>query len=178
MLKLIPQRNEEAFGRWLGHEGGLLMNGISALMKETSEGCLPPSVLCEDTGKSQPSATWKRALSGHWISLDWTLRALKLWEIDVCCISHPVDGILGFPGGSVVKNPPANPGDTGDVVWCLGQEGHLEDEIATYSSILSWEIPWTQEPGGLQFMRSQISGQNWIHAQWYFVGAAWRDQDN
>ena len=31
----------------------------------------------------------------------------------------------------------------------LGQEDPLEDEMATHSSILDWEIPWTEEPGGL-----------------------------
>ena len=35
-------------------------------------------------------------------------------------------------------------------VRSLGQEDPLEEEMATYSSILSWKIPWTEEPGGLQ----------------------------
>ena len=39
----------------------------------------------------------------------------------------------------------------------LGQEDPLEKEMATYSSIRAWEIPWTEEPGGLQFMGSQES---------------------
>ena len=34
----------------------------------------------------------------------------------------------------------------------LGQEDPLEEEMATHSSILAWEIPWTEEPGGLQSM--------------------------
>ena len=37
-------------------------------------------------------------------------------------------------------------------VQSLGQENTLEKEMATYSSILAWEIPWTEEPGGLQSM--------------------------
>ena len=40
-------------------------------------------------------------------------------------------------------------------VWSLGQEDPLEKEMATHSSILMWEIPWTEEPGGLQSMGSQ-----------------------
>ena len=40
-------------------------------------------------------------------------------------------------------------------VQSLGQEDHLEKERATYSTILAWEIPWTEEPGGLQSMASQ-----------------------
>ena len=38
---------------------------------------------------------------------------------------------------------------------CLGGEDPLEKEMATHSSILAWEIPWTEEPGGLQSMGSQ-----------------------
>ena len=37
----------------------------------------------------------------------------------------------------------------------LGQEDPLEKDMATYSSILGWKIPWTEEPGGLQSMESQ-----------------------
>ena len=37
----------------------------------------------------------------------------------------------------------------------LGQEDALEEEMATHSSVLAWEIPWTEEPGGLQSMASQ-----------------------
>ena len=42
-------------------------------------------------------------------------------------------------------------------VWSLGGEDPLEKEMATHSSILAWRIPWTEEPGGLQFMGSQRS---------------------
>ena len=42
----------------------------------------------------------------------------------------------------------------------LGQEGPLEEEMATHSSILAWEIPWTEEPGVLQSMGSQIVGHD------------------
>ena len=62
--------------------------------------------------------------------------------------------LLEFPGGSVVKNPPANAGDAGSI-HRLG--GPPEKEMATHLSILAWEIPWTEEPGGLQPMGSQES---------------------
>ena len=42
-------------------------------------------------------------------------------------------------------------------VQSLGQEGPLEKEMATHSSILAWEILWTEEPGGQESMRSQKS---------------------
>ena len=60
--------------------------------------------------------------------------------------------ILGFPGGSVVKNLPAMQETR---VQSLGQEDPLEKEMTIHSSILAWEIPWTEEPGGLQSMGSQ-----------------------
>ena len=46
----------------------------------------------------------------------------------------------------MIKNPHAN---AGDAVPSLGWEDPLEKEIATHSSILAWEIPWTEEPGRL-----------------------------
>ena len=72
---------------------------------------------------------------------------------------------IGFPDGSVVKNLPANARDAGDVRFDLGlgrspgrgngnplREDPLEEEVETHSSILTWRIPWTEEPGGLQSM--------------------------
>ena len=44
----------------------------------------------------------------------------------------------------------------------LGQEDPLKKEMATQSSILAWEIPWTEEPGGLQFMGLQRVGQDLV----------------
>ena len=46
-------------------------------------------------------------------------------------------------------------------VWFLGQEDPLEEEMATHFSILAWRTPWTEEPGGLQSMRSQRVGHDW-----------------
>ena len=46
-------------------------------------------------------------------------------------------------------------------VQSLGQEDHLEKEVATHSSILAWEIPWTEEPGGLQSMGLHRVGHDW-----------------
>ena len=45
----------------------------------------------------------------------------------------------------------------GTQVQSLSQEDLLEKEMATHSSILAWKIPWTEEPGRLQFMGSQES---------------------
>ena len=50
----------------------------------------------------------------------------------------------------MIKDPPANAGDEGDTGSALGQEDPLEEEVAAHSSVLAWEIPWTEEPGGPQ----------------------------
>ena len=54
----------------------------------------------------------------------------------------------------MVKNLPANAGDTTDRGSIPGQEDPLEKGMATYSSILAWETPWTEEPGGVQSIGS------------------------
>ena len=46
------------------------------------------------------------------------------------------------------------------LVRSLGREDILEKEMTTHSSILAWEIPWTEKPGGLQSMGSQKVGHN------------------
>ena len=76
----------------------------------------------------------------------------------------------------MINNPPANAGDMGSISGsarfpgegngnslqysCLGNsmQDSLEKEMATHSSILAWEIPWTEELGGLQSMGSQRVG--------------------
>ena len=64
---------------------------------------------------------------------------------------------MGLPSGSAVKNPSANARDAG---WILSQEDKLKEEVATHSSILAWEIPWTEELGGLQSIGLQRVGHN------------------
>ena len=53
---------------------------------------------------------------------------------------------MDFPGGSMIKNTPAN---TEDPDWIPGLGRSLEKETQTYSNIFAWEIPQTEEPGGL-----------------------------
>ena len=67
----------------------------------------------------------------------------------------------------LVKNLPAM-----QEIWVqsLGWEDPLEKEMATHSSILAWRILWTEEPGGLQPMRSQRGGHDWVtnaHTQFW-----------
>ena len=57
-----------------------------------------------------------------------------------------------------VKNLPANAGDVRDIDLIPEWEDPLEEEMATYSSILAWRIPWTEEPSRLQCMELQRVG--------------------
>ena len=66
---------------------------------------------------------------------------------------------IGFPGSSVVKNPPAMQEPQEMQVQPLGQDS-LEECMATHSSILAWRIPRTEESGGLQSIGLQRVGHN------------------
>ena len=83
----------------------------------------------------------------HWRG--WNVNSLLL--ISIC--------LLGSPGGSAVKNLPTK---LETRVWSLGREDPLKKEMATHSSILAWEIPWTEEPGGLQSRGSQRVGHDLV----------------
>ena len=64
----------------------------------------------------------------------------------------------GFPGGFMVKNPPVNAGDVGSIPGLRRSPG---GDMATCSSVLAWEIPWTEGPGGLRSMGLQRVGHDW-----------------
>ena len=69
---------------------------------------------------------------------------------------------MGFPDGSAVKNLPAMQETQ---VQFLGQEDPLDKEMAIHSSILAWEIPRTEEAGGLQSTGSQRVGHDGARAR-------------
>ena len=60
----------------------------------------------------------------------------------------------------VVKNPSVSAGDVRDLGLIPGSGRPPQEGTATHSSILAWEIPWTEEPGGLQSTGSQRVGHN------------------
>ena len=94
--------------------------------------------------QSRLGSLWSRGLLG-WLTLSLCLFLYKMGVSQVVL---------------VVKNLPANAGDVETRVQSLGQEDPLEEGMATYSSILAWRIPWTEEPGGLQSIKSQKVGQD------------------
>ena len=66
----------------------------------------------------------------------------------------------GLPSGSVVKKSPTMQKTQETRVQSLSQEDPLEKGMATHSSIHAWRIPWTEEPGRLQSIKSQRVGHN------------------
>ena len=66
---------------------------------------------------------------------------------------------LGFPGSSVVKNSSAY---AGPQVQLLSLEHSLEEEMATQSSILAWNIPWIEEPGRMRSIGLEGFGHRWV----------------
>ena len=106
--------------------------------------------------------------SGEWLQLIGT--EVGLWPILGYFESHPSmvhwnwkknKSVSCFPGGSVVKKPPAMQKTQETQIWSLGREDPLEEAMESHSCILAWRIPWTEEPGGLQSMESQRTGHNW-----------------
>ena len=86
---------------------------------------------------------------------------------------------MGFPGGTSGKELICQcRRHNRHGVWSLQWEDPLQEEMATHSSILAWEIPWTEEPGGLQSMRSQsrtrLSTHAHTHTLSYNLGTALR----
>ena len=67
--------------------------------------------------------------------------------------------MMGFPGGSVAMSLPMQEPQEMQV-QSLGRKDPLEDEMATHSRILTWEIPWTEKSGGLQSMELQRVGHD------------------
>ena len=85
---------------------------------------------------------------------------LNLKEPHVSGITQNASFYDWLTDGIVIKNLPAMQNMQETRVQSPGWEDLLEKEMATHSVILAWEIPWTEEPGGLQSMGSQ--SQTWL----------------
>ena len=75
--------------------------------------------------------------------------------------TEPLNWTEGLPSSSTVKCLPVVQKMKEILVQSLGREDPLEEGIATHSCILTWEIPWTEEPGGLQSIGSQRVRHDW-----------------
>ena len=107
--------------------------------------CTPPA----EAAPSSASDRWDSAPGAFGLpSREARMCGVRLGDL-VCFLHHFFFFFFGFgfPGGSG--------GEESVWVRSLGREDPLEKEMATHSSILAWEIPWTEEPGGLQSMGSQ-----------------------
>ena len=104
--------------------------------------CLGPCRRAEVSGESE-GACWGRrgACAGPW--------GHRGKQPGRCWAPGSQRVARGFPGGSVGKNLPD---EREPWVPSPGGEDPLEEEVATRSSVLAWESPWTEEPGGLQPM--------------------------
>ena len=82
-------------------------------------------------------------------------------EVSKCCWNN------GTGGTSRWRSLPVNAGDTGHA----GQEDPLQQEMVTHSSILAWEVPWTEELGRLQSMGLQRAGLTEVtqHAEHAYI---------
>ena len=76
--------------------------------------------------------------------------------------------ILSFPGGGEVKNLPANAGDARDTGSVPGLGRSPGEGNGNHSGILVWEVPWTEEPGGLLFMVLQRVGHDRVTTEQQF----------
>ena len=108
------------------------------------------------SGQLSPHATMKTQHSKQKLP-PLTLRLL-FFPYVLAATDRSLCIFTGFPSGSVVKNLPAMQERQ---VWFLGLQDPLEEEMATHSSILAWEIPLTEEPGRLQSKGSQGVRHDW-----------------
>ena len=111
--------------------------------------CLPR--LCTET-PGRVCARWK-------VLCDWDM----LVGLLALVLSSPLTSLEA----QVVKNLRAIQKSQ---VRSLGREDPLEKGMATHSSILAWEIPWTEEPGGLQSMGSQRVRHDWVTNTLWLAG--------
>ena len=144
----------------VGHDWATGLNWTAAAAAAKSLQSCP--TLCDPIDGSPPGSAIPGILPAgtlEWVAISFS-SAWK-WKVKVIVklitIRHQ-NPFLGFPGGSVVKNPPAMQETQ---VWYLGWEDPLEKGMATPSSILAWRIPRTEEPGGLQSTGLQRVAHIW-----------------
>ena len=104
--------------------------------------------LTTDINSGMKSPTWTHAREKfksaiYWVTVLQSFKNTFLWRL---------------PYSSNGKESACDAGGQGLI---LGWEDALEKRMAIHSNILAWRIPWTEQPGGLQFMGSQRVGHDW-----------------
>ena len=102
--------------------------------------------ICPNSKNARHTKSEPKANCALWMIMMW-----RLTDCNTCAslvgvlLMGEVIHVWVLPRG--IKNLPANRADIEMQVWSLGQENPLEEGMATYSSILAWRIPRTEEPG-------------------------------
>ena len=96
-------------------------------------------------------------IQSHITDSSWSTWSNQVFHYSLSFVAQ-FSGLWASLGAQLVKNRPAI---LETWVLSLGWEDPLEKGLATHSSILSWRIPWTEEPGRLQSMGLQKVGRDW-----------------
>ena len=136
-------------------------------------GFIPESGRCPGEGNGYP--LWYSYLAnsmeiGVWLAIvygsqrvrdDWVMNTSGIWilvlQVHLCELPRPLWTSLPL----VVKNLPANAGDIRDINLILPGSGRSPGGAATHSNIVTWRIPWAEEPGRLQSIKSQRVRHDW-----------------
>ena len=122
-----------------------------------------PSHHCAFPGNNTPKSMKTLFITEHtfwWSFLDSFCKSIRMFFITFRCNKRWSE-LWGFPGSAMVKNLPANAGGVGDTGSNPELGSSPEKEIATNSSLLSWRIPWAEEPSELQSKGSQGVRHDW-----------------
>ena len=155
MVKHLPAVQETQV--WLLHWEGPLEKGMA-----THSSILIWRIpWIEEPGRLQSMGSQR--VRHDWVTNTFTFHKLTQWselKREKTSIVYESVTFQVAQHGGVVKDSTCQCGRKETWVWSLGQEDSLEKEIATHSSILAWEIPWTEEQGRLQAMVSQRAGHD------------------
>ena len=111
-----------------------------------------PATTGEDGGREDQSA--------ETLAVPCREKEREVWA-EVSLVEEQGRGIGDWIWASLVAQIKNLPATQETWLWFLGWEDPLKKGMAIHSSILAWEIPWTEEPGGWQSMGSQKVGHDW-----------------